>query len=128
MRVRYFSFLTLTLAAAFLVVATVGGFTLPIVDGLALGVGIGTLVLSLAVAMRYREDIPSAVAAAGAAVVSVWMIVASQVFALPVVGSLTFASALAIGALGVAGLVAHELRTERVVHSLEVRKGERQPA
>ena len=71
---------------------------------------------------------PSAAAAAGAAVVSLWMIVASQVFVLPVVQNLTFASALAIGALGVAGLVAHELRTERVVHSLEVRDGQRQAA
>ena len=126
MRVRYFSFLSLTVAAAFLVVATAGGFTLPEISGLALGIGVGTLMISLGVAMRYREDSPSAAAAGAAALVSSWMILASQVFTLPLVHTLTFASALAIGVLGVAGLIAHELRTERVVHSLEVRDGERQ--
>jgi hypothetical protein len=34
-------------------------------------------------------------------------------------GHLTFASAIATGALAALGLTAHELRAERVVHSLE---------
>ncbi len=55
MRVRYFSYLSLTLAAAFLVVATAGGFTLPEISGLALGIGVGWLLIALGVALTRRR-------------------------------------------------------------------------
>jgi len=117
MRIRYFSFLSLALAAGFLVVAS-QAFALLDVANLALGVGIGMLVVSLATAIRCRRHWPSAVDAIAAAVVSAWMIVASQAFSLGTVQSLTFAEALGILGLAIVGLTAHELTTERVVHSL----------
>jgi hypothetical protein len=55
------------------------------------------------------------------------MIVASQVFTQSTVDDVTFYSALAIGALSLIGLTAHELSAERVVHSLELRSREPEP-
>jgi hypothetical protein len=46
------------------------------------------------------------------------MVVASQTFSLSTVQSLTFAEALGILGTALAGLSAHELTTERIVHSL----------
>lgn len=117
MRIRYFSFFSLALAAGFLVVAS-QAFAAFDIANLALGVGIGMLVVSLGIVGLYRRHLPSVIAAALAAVVSAWMIVASQVFSLGTVQSLTFAEALGISGLAIAGLTAHELRTERVVHAL----------
>jgi hypothetical protein len=117
MRIRYLSFVALATAAAFLIVAS-QAFALVDIANLALGVGIGMLVISAAAAVRYRRHIPSLIVGALAAIVSAWMIVASQVFALDTVQNLTFAEALGIAALALVGLTAHELSTERVVHSL----------
>jgi hypothetical protein len=117
MRTRYFSFLSLALAGGFLVVAS-QSFALSDIANLALGVGIGMLVVALASAVLFRRHIASALCAIAIAIVSAWLIVASQVFSLGVVKSLTFADALGILGIAVAGLTAHELSTERVVHSL----------
>ncbi|MGH2833934.1 MAG: hypothetical protein ACRDK2_14255 [Solirubrobacteraceae bacterium] len=117
MRIRYFSFASLGIAAVFLVVAS-QAFALADIANLALGVGIGMLVVSLGIAIRYRRHIPSLASGLLAAVVSGWMIVASQVFSLSTVQNLTFAEALGVAALALVGLTAHELSTERIVHSL----------
>jgi uncharacterized membrane protein len=114
---RYVAFLLIAVAAGFLVVAS-QAFALIDIANLALGVGIGMLVVSLAVAARYRRHLPSLVGGIALAVVSAWMIVASQVFSLETVQNLTFAAALAIAGLAIACLSAHELTTERIVHSL----------
>ena len=53
-------------------------------------------------------------------VLGAWTIVARLVFAPVTALWLGFASATAFVALGLLGLTAHELTTERVVHSLEV--------
>jgi hypothetical protein len=50
-----------------------------------------------------------------------WTIIASQVFSGAAVTWLGFASGIALVILGVAGLSAHELSSERVVHSFELR-------
>jgi hypothetical protein len=117
MRIRYFSFLALGAAAVFLVVAS-QAFAMVDIANLALGVGIGMLVVSAGVAIRYRPHLPSLAVGVLAAIVSAWTIVASQVFSLPTVQNLTFAGALGITGLALIGLTAHELSTERVVHSL----------
>lgn len=123
MRIRYISYLSVGVAAAFLVVATYA-FSLSAVAALSLGVGVGMLAVSLGLAYRYRND-PSSLAVGGAiAVVSAWMIVSSQVFVQSTVDNLTFASAIAVAALAAVGLTAHELDTERVVHKLEVHEGQ----
>jgi FtsH-binding integral membrane protein len=127
MRIRYLSYLSLGVAAAFLAVAT-AAFPLSTVTALSFGMGIAMLVLSLGVAARYRKDVPSLVVSAGIAAVSLWTVVSSLVFSQGTVDDLAFASALAIGALSVVGLTAHELGAERVVHSLEVREGKSEHA
>lgn len=124
MRIRYMSYLSLGVAAAFLVVATYA-FSLSTIAALSLGVGLGMLAVSLGVAVRYRKDLPSLGVSAAIAAVSAWMIVSSQVFGQSTVSDLTFASALAVAGLAAIGLTAHELDTERVVHKLEVHEGER---
>jgi hypothetical protein len=127
MRIRFISWLTVGVAAAFLVVATTA-FSLSTIAALALGVGIGMLVVSLGIAYRYRDHIPTLVPALVTAVVSAWMIIASQVFSQATVQNLTLAEALAIGGLALVGLTAHELSSERIVHSLEISAGQREPA
>jgi hypothetical protein len=123
MRIRYISYLSLGVAAAFLVVATYA-FSLSTIAALSIGVGVAMLAVSLSVAVRYRNDLPSLAVSGAIAAVSAWTIVASQVFAQSTVDDLTFASALAVGALAAIGLTAHELDTERVVHKLEVHEGQ----
>jgi hypothetical protein len=85
------------------------------------------LVVSLGIAARYREHIPSFLVGVCSAAVSAWMIVASQVYVASTVDNITFASAIAIGALALIGLTAHELSAERVVHQLDLRSPEREP-
>jgi hypothetical protein len=126
MRIRYLSYIALGVMAAFLVVAT-SVFPLSTVEAIALGVGIGMLVVSLSIADRFRGDLASLFIGTASALVSAWIVLSTQVFSLPTVDDVTFYSAIGAGVLALAGLTAHELRAERVVHSLEVRSGERQP-
>jgi hypothetical protein len=118
-RIRYLSWLGLAVAAAFLVVASTAFAPFDIAN-LALGVGIGMLVVSLFITYRYHAHVATLVTGAASAIVSTWTIVASQVFSLHQVQNLTLASGLALGALAVIGLTANELSSERVVHSLTV--------
>jgi hypothetical protein len=121
MRIRYLSYLALGVAAAFLAVAT-AAFSLSTVVGLSIGVGIGMLAVSVNIAIRNRDDLPALVIGVCIAALSAWTILAALVFSKGTVDDLTFASALAIGALSVVGLTAHELDAERAVHSLEARE------
>ena len=127
MRIRYLSYISLAVGAAFLVLAT-AAFPHSTVVWLAFGIGIAMLVVSLGIAVRYREHTPSFVVGLSIAAVSAWMIVASQAYAPGAVDNITFASALVIGALTLVGLTAHELSAERVVHSLAVLPQERESA
>jgi uncharacterized membrane protein len=125
MRIRFISWLAIGVGSAFLVVASTT-FTLPDIVALALGVGVGILVVSLDLAYRFRAQIPTLVTGLLTALVTGWMVVASQVFSQAQVQNLTLAESVAIGGLAIAGLAVHELSTERVVHSLEVGAGQRQ--
>ena len=127
MRIRYFSYIALAAMAAGLIVATTV-FSLSTVATLALGIGVLMLIVSLSIMARaIAGDLPSHFIGAASALLSVWIIVSSQVFSLSTVSDVTFYSAIGAGILAVIGLTAHELRTERVVHSLELRSRERQP-
>ena len=81
MSIRYIPWVAFGIAAAFLVVASTA-FALIDISNLALGVGIGTLVISVLLADRYRTDVATLVVAAATAIVSAWMIVYSTVFSL----------------------------------------------
>ena len=115
---RFISWLAIALAAAFLVVAT-AAFTLSTVAALAFAVSIVTLAISAGIAYRYRDHAASRLTAVASAAVSVWTIVASQVFSQSTVHDLTLASGLAVGALALVGLTAHELSLQHAVPSAD---------
>jgi len=96
------------------------------VQWLAFGVSIGTLVISIGLAVRYRRQLPTVVLAALTAIVSAWTVIASLVFALTTVQPLALAGGLVLAVLAIIGLATHELSSERVVHSLEVGQNQRE--
>jgi hypothetical protein len=134
-RQRFFFNLGALGAAAVLVVASVA-FGPDAIKGIGLGIGIagcGLTLLFMASLVHYRHPDGYlefqafgrglglwSVLAGGVATVAVWEIVQAAVFAPDVTKWLTLANGLVIGALACAGLVAHEICTERVVHVIEV--------
>jgi hypothetical protein len=121
MSIRYIYNVALALAAGFLVVAT-QSFTAGTIVALVFAISVGATVLSAAV-IPFRIGLVQRALAAVALVIGAWTIVASLVFSDVTVKWLGFSSALALVGLAFIGLTAHELRTERVVHSLEVARG-----
>jgi hypothetical protein len=116
---RYISWLTIGVAAAFLVVAT-AAFPPSAITSLAFAISIGTLVLSGGIGYVYRRHIPTLVTASATVLVSGWTIVATLVFSEATIQNLVFASALAISGLAIAGVTEHELSRDRLLaHSAE---------
>jgi hypothetical protein len=119
MSTRFVSNVLLALAGGLVLVAT-QAFVPAVVAWIAFGVtGVGVLVLIGATALVPARGHVQRTLDAVAAVLAAWTIVETLVFSGPLMVWLTFGAAAAIVAVGVAGLVAHELSTERVVHSLE---------
>ena len=120
MSIRYISHMAVLLAAAFLVVATQTFAPLTVVwltFGIAAGATVvGTVLFIFAGSTRV---VPHRVLAGTNIVLGVWTVVASLIFAPATVLGLAFSSAVAFVGLSVVGLTAHELATERVVHSVE---------
>jgi hypothetical protein len=122
-------------AAVLLIVASVafgpGG-----AKGVGLGIGTGALAtsllfVSLLVHHRRGQGTPTvgwrgrrfdlwAALAGGLAAVATWEVVQAAVFGPSVSRWLTLANGLLIAAFACAGLVAHEVCTERVIHVIEV--------
>lgn len=120
MSTRYLTNLSLALLGGFLVV-TSQAFAIGTFSWVMLGVGIAALVLTLpAIAFPSRGSVQRGLDYL-CSLLGAWTIIASQVFAGATVTWLGFASGIALVALGVLGLSAHELSSERVVHSFEVR-------
>jgi hypothetical protein len=119
MSTRYLTNIALALLGGFLIV-TSQAFAVATFSWVMLGVGIAMLVIT-APAMAIRSRGP---AQRGLdyvfSLLGTWTIIASQVFTGATVTWLGFASGVALVALSVAGLSAHELSTERVVHSFEM--------
>ena len=132
---RFFFNLGLVGAAVLLIVASVA-FGPNAVKGIGLGIGSASVVMSLwfiAVSIHqrpleghreleafgHRIGLWSMLAAASGAVAA-WEVVQVTVFAPTPAKWLTLANGLVVGTLGCAGLVAHEVSSERVVHCLEV--------
>ncbi len=118
MRIRFLYNIVLSLAAGFLVVVT-QAFTPIAVAWLTFAIAIGVTAAALGM-VALRTGIVQRVLSAVTVPIGAWTIVASLVFAPTTVVWLGFASALAFVAIAIAGLTAHELTTERVVHSFEV--------
>lgn len=119
MRSRYLTNVALVVLGGFLVVAS-QAFAASTLTWLMLGIGAGSLAITipaLGVARRGRTQRSLDVAVAA---IAAWTIVAGLVFSGAAVTWLGFASAVAIVAIAIGALTAHELSTERVVHSLEI--------
>lgn len=115
---RYLTNLILFVAGGFLVVASTA-FADPVVKWVGFGIGALAFVVGAGMATLIRDPAQRAIGGL-VTILAAWTIVASLVFALGTVVALMFASALGFVGLAIIGLTAHELRTERVVHSLEV--------
>jgi hypothetical protein len=117
------------LAGGFLVVA-VYGFSTPVAVWLGFAVSIAMALFAMAMiypSIRDRRMSGPALLGLCTAILAGWTIVATQVFSNATALWLVFASALGHVGLSLIGLVMHEIRTERVVHHLEVQR-EREPA
>lgn len=116
---RFLSNLSLAILAGFLVVVSLA---LPISAAAWIMFGVGVVAVALlgAAALPGRGMAQRALDAL-IGILGAWTIVASLVFAGTTVMWLSFASGVGLVALAVIGLVVHEISTERVVHSLEVR-------
>ena len=119
MSTRFISNMLLALAGGLVIVAT-QAFAPPVVAWIAFGVtGVGVLLLMAATALAPgRGDVQRTLDAV-AGVLAAWTIVETLVFSGMVMVWLTLGAAAAIVAIAAAGLILHELSTERVVHSLE---------
>lgn len=119
MSTRYLTNIAIALGAGFLVVAS-QAFAPATMTWLMLGIGAGSLaILVPATAIRRRGVVQRGLDVV-IGIVAIWTIVSGLVFAGATVTWLGFASGVALVALAVIGLTAHELSTERVVHSLKV--------
>ncbi|HEY7046650.1 MAG TPA: hypothetical protein VH373_05480 [Jatrophihabitantaceae bacterium] len=119
MSLKYAINLLVALAGGFLVVAS-RTFAANTTGWLGLGIGIFAVVVAglgaAAAGLRLRS-----VGYAVTAAVGVWTIVSSSVFSGALLGWVVFADALALVAVALADLTAHEVSTERVVHTIDVR-------
>ena len=87
---------------------------------LMLGAGVVAVLTASAIVARGRGTAQRSLDAT-IGVLGAWTVVASLVFSGAVVTRLGFATGAALVGLAVVGLTLHELYTERVVHSFEVR-------
>ena len=111
---RFFSWLAIGIAAAFLVVAT-ASFSLPVIKWLAFAIGFGTLIVSGSIGFSYRQHIPTVLTALATALVSAWTVVATLVFSGATVQNLALASGLALAGLAITGITEHELDMEHAL-------------
>lgn len=119
MNSRFLTNSALAIAGGFLVVAS-QAFTASVFGWLMFGIGVLGVLLAGAIAIPGRGTAQRTLDGT-VGILSAWTVVASLVFAGSTVTWLGFASGAAFVALAFLGLALHELRTERVVHSIEVR-------
>lgn len=121
MILRYYYNLALALLAGFIVVVT-QAFATTTVGWLAFAAGV-VFVLA-GVAMASRPGGAQRALSGATAVLGALIIIESLLASGGAVIWLSFAGALGVLALAIAGLTVHELSTERVVHSIEVAPSE----
>lgn len=115
---RFISNIALAIAGAVVVVSS-QAFSASVTGWLMFGISLGVLAL-LAVAQRDRaRGGIQRLLDVGIGVLALWSAVASVVYSGMTLTWMSFAEGLGFVALGVVGLIAHEMQTERVVHSLE---------
>jgi len=119
MNSRFLTNAVLSLVGAFTVVASMVWAPATFM-WLMLGAGVVSVALAAPIVVRGRGSAQRALDGI-VGILGAWTIVASLVFAGSVVTWLGFASGAAFAGLALIGLTLHELFTERVVHSFEVR-------
>jgi hypothetical protein len=122
---RFISWLTIGIAAAFLVVVS-ASFSLSAIAWLAFAVSIGTLAVSAAIAYYDRSSVASVYTATLIFVISAWTIVASLVFSPSTVQHLALGSSLALSGLALVGLTTYEVAQEHAVHAVKDESTERE--
>jgi hypothetical protein len=121
MSIRYLSNITLALIGGFEVVAS-QAFAADVFAWLALAGGAAIVaLLGIATATAERGALQRAMDAIGA-VLGAALVVTSLVFAASTFTWIGLGLALAVVVVAVAGLTLHELKTERVVHSIELQE------
>ena len=118
MSTRYIYNIALGLAGAFLALAALA-FTPPVVAALSFAIAAGVTVVSAATIPTKVGMIQRGLSGL-TLVLGAWTVVASLVFFPTTVVWLGFGAGAAMAALALAGLTAHELSSERVVHSIQV--------
>ena len=115
---RFISNLALAVAGAVAVVAT-QAFSDGIIRWLLFGVSLGALVLLALVQRDPARGRVQHMLDAGTRELAVWSAVASVVYSGSTLMWLSLGEAIGFVVLGVAGLLVHEMQTERVVRALE---------
>ena len=124
MSLRFMSNLLVALAGGFVVVCS-EAFSAGVTGWIALGTAIGILAgLTVAQLDRTRSLVQRCLDAVVVGL-GIWTIIASVVFAGATLTWLSFAEGLGFVGLAVAGLMLHELSTERIVHTLAPVEGAR---
>ena len=115
---RFISNVALAIAGAVVVVAS-QAFSSTVTGWLTFGVSLGVLAL-LAVVQRDRaRGRLRRLLDSGIGALALWSAVASVVYTGTTLTWLSFGEAIGFVGLAVVGLVAHELKTERIVHQFE---------
>jgi hypothetical protein len=135
---QHFFFSLGALGAAVLLILAAAAFGPDAVKGLGLGIGVAGCLVSVsftAVIRHHRRLRPDghpelhlsrkvlglwSLLGGATAAVAIWEIVGAAAFAPEISRWLTLANGVVVAMLACAGLVAHEIYTERVVHMLEV--------
>ena len=99
---------------------TAMAFSAPVAGWIGFGVSTAAVVAGVAGAV-FARSVSARTGHSALAAVGLWSLVAALTFTGHTLTWLVFADALALATVGLADLVAHEVGTERVVHSLEVR-------
>ena len=115
---RFISNVALAVAGAFIVVAS-QTFTPSVTGWLTFGVSLGALALLAVVQLDRGRGSIQRMLDAGIGALALWSAVASVVFTGTTLTWWSLAEGIGFVALAVVGLVAHELRTERIVHAFE---------
>jgi len=120
MRSRFLTNLVFVVLGGFLAIASMA-FGVPVFTWLMFGAGIAALVLAAPAVTVLARGRPQRGIDGVISLLGAWTIVASMVFGGLAITWLGFTSGVALIAFALAGLALHELSTERVVHSFEVR-------
>jgi hypothetical protein len=119
---RFISNTALLLAGGFMVVAS-QAFAASAVGWITFGVALGILaMLALCQIDGTRGMLQRSLDATGG-ILGIWTVVASIVFTGATLTWLSLGEGIGFMGLALAGLIMHELKTERVVHSLAVDQG-----